>query len=83
MKQRKEMDYAAQLNRAIREYEDCEDYRPFHQHSIHWIVDRIAWCWKFRKITRKQFEDFSDRVLELLEEYRGVDLFSSGTLKRI
>ena len=70
MKQRKEMDYAAQIDKAIRQYEDCEDYRPTKQHTAEWICNRISWCWKYRKITLDQMHNFADRAVWILENYK-------------
>ena len=79
-KQHKEMDYAAQINNALREYEDCEDYRYYKQHSIDWICNRIDWCWKFRKITEQQMNQFCDRVCEIMELDQGFNFFAGGTM---
>ena len=80
-KQHKEMDYAAQINKAIRQYEDCEDYRPYKQYSIDWICNRIDWCWKFRKITKQQMNQFCDRVCEIMELYQGFNFFAGGMME--
>lgn len=31
--------------------------------TILWIVDRISWCWKWRKITKEQMEELAERVI--------------------
>lgn len=80
-KLRKVNDYAAQINNALREYEDCEDYRHYKQHSIDWICNRIDWCWKFRKITEQQMNQFCDRVCEIMELYQGFNFFAGGTME--
>lgn len=77
-KQRKGTDYAAQINDAIKEY---EDYHPYKQHSIDWICNRIDWCWKFRKITKEQMEQFCDRICEIMELYGGLNFFAGGTMQ--
>jgi len=58
------MDYFRQIDKALKEY---EDYKPYPQHSVEWIANRITWCWKFRKITEKQKNDFCDRTISVIE----------------
>lgn len=36
-------------------------------HTIDWCVSRIDWAWKWRKITRHQMEELSDRCCAILE----------------
>ena len=64
------MDYYKQIDKALKEY---EEYRPYPQHSMEWICDRITWCWKFRHITHKQMTEFADRAVaanEISKYYR-------------
>ena len=58
-------DYYGEIDNAIKSY---ENYKPYHQHSIDWITDRIDWCWKFRKITESQMEELANRIITILEE---------------
>jgi len=57
-------DYSAQLNTALTEYENC---KPYKQYSIDWICDRIAWCWKWKKITEKEKDNFCERIVKVME----------------
>lgn len=58
------MDYVRQLDKALRQW---EEWKPCPQYTTEWICDRITWCWKFRKITEKQKNDFCDRAIAILE----------------
>lgn len=59
------MDYAKQLDRAIKQYEEC---RPWKEHSIDWICDRVSWCWKWKKISEWDKDDFCDRIIRIMED---------------
>ena len=59
------MDYAKQIAKALAEY---ENFIPYKTHSIDWICDRISWCWKWRKITETEKDDFCDRIIYIMEE---------------
>ena len=37
--------------------------------GISWCCNRIAWCWKFRHITREQMEELCDRTILLIKIY--------------
>lgn len=65
----REIDYAAQIDKALRQYEDCADYRPTKQYPVSWICNRISWCWKFRKITERQMDEFCDRAVAAMKNY--------------
>lgn len=56
-------DYYGQIDAAIRRYEEC---KPKNGLNIHWISDRISWCWKFHKITEKEMNELSERVISIL-----------------
>ena len=58
------MKYYQQLDKALKSY---EEFRPYHQYSIDWICDRITWCWKWKKITQEQMEEFALRATNILE----------------
>lgn len=60
----KKRDYYKEIDNAIRSY---EEFKPWHDKSIDWIVDRIDWCWKFRHITKDQMEEFADRMCKILD----------------
>lgn len=56
--------YEAEIDKAIRSY---EDYRPYHTKNIEWICNRIDWCWKWRKISKESMEDFAKRIIAVME----------------
>ena len=57
-------DYAKEIDKALHEYEDG---KSFYIHSVSWISDRICWCWKWRKITEEQMENFADRMTKIFD----------------
>lgn len=57
-------EWFTQIDEALKSY---EDYKPYHQYSIEWITDRIAWCYKWKKITKEQMETLANRVVIFLE----------------
>lgn len=63
MKKRKERDYSIEIDEALKQY---EEYKPYITKDIDWICGRIDWCWKFRKITREQMEEFAERAIQIL-----------------
>lgn len=65
-------DFYAEIDKHIKIY---EDNKPYHERSIHWICDRISWCWKWRKITEPQMNELCDRIMNVMEEYDG-DIYS-------
>ena len=56
--------FYSEIDKALHSY---ENYKPYHQHKIEWISDRISWCWKWRKITKEQMEELCDRMIKVLE----------------
>lgn len=74
MKISKERDYYKEIDNALRSY---EEYKSYHMKNIDWICNRIDWCWKFRKITKDQMEELSDRACNILDNglHGGGDLF--------
>lgn len=63
VKVKKIHDYYAEIDTALQSYESCKSW---HGKSIHWICNRIDWCWKFRHITERQMEELVDRVCEVM-----------------
>ena len=59
--------YSEQIEKALWSY---ENYKPYHPHSIEWICNRIEWCWKWKKISQKQMENFADRIVKIMDEER-------------
>lgn len=56
--------YYNEIDRVLKEYENGKSW---HTKSIDWVINRIEWCWKWRKITSEQTEEFSNRVVTILE----------------
>ena len=57
-------DWYSILNKAIKEY---ENFRPYPQHTIDWITDKIDWCWKWRKINQSQLEELTDCIIKVMK----------------
>ena len=53
-----------QIDKALQSYENNKPYYPY---KIEWITDRIAWCWKCRKITKEQMEELCERMMKIFE----------------
>ena len=60
--------YYEEINKAIKQY---EKHKPYYK-TIDWICNRIDWCWKWRKITKEEMEDFVDRICAVMGS--GVDV---------
>lgn len=57
--------YYAEIDKELRRMENFR--RP--DKGLRWCSERIAWCWKFRHITRSQMEELCDRVIPLFKFY--------------
>ena len=57
-------EYYTQIDNAIKSY---EEYKPYHQHDIDWICNRIEWCWKWKHITEEEMNNFVDRICYVME----------------
>lgn len=57
--------YYSEIDKELKRMENFT--RP--DKGISWCCDRIAWCWKFRHITREQMESLCDRATAMLEIY--------------
>ena len=53
-----------EIDKALQSYEKLN---PYHSRKIEWICDRIAWCWKWRKISKEQMEELTDRATNILK----------------
>ena len=60
------MDCYGKLDKAISQW---ENWRPVKQYSVEWICDRIAWAFKWKKITEKQMNELSGRMIYILENF--------------
>lgn len=56
--------YYSEINQALQSY---ENFKPYHIYSIEWICNRIDWCWKWKKITKDEMEELTDRICEVME----------------
>lgn len=51
--------YYEQINKALLSY---EENKPWHEKTMDWICDRIAWTWKWKKISEDELIELTDRV---------------------
>ena len=58
------MNYEEQIDKAIREHEEC---KPCPRYKLEWISNRIDWCWKWSKISREKKDEFCDRMIAIFE----------------
>ena len=57
--------YYAEIDKELTSY---ELHKPWHQHSLDWIADRISWCWTWKHITEEQMENFTERFIKIIKE---------------
>lgn len=57
-------DYYIEIDKELQRY---ENYAPYHIKTIDWICNRIDWAWKWKKITKEQMEELTDRVCKYLK----------------
>ena len=58
-------DYYKEIDKVLTEY---EEHKPYHTRDIDWACNRIAWCYKWKKITQKQMEELANRATAILDE---------------
>lgn len=58
-------DYYSEINKVVTEY---ENHKSYHTRNIGWAADRVAWAWKWKKITKGQMEELADRITAILDE---------------
>lgn len=63
MARKQPCNYYDEINDELSRLEMCK-YAP---KGIHWVTNRISWCWKFRHITRVQMESLCDRAIAVME----------------
>lgn len=51
--------YFSILDKAIKEYEDFKPYKTLEPYQI---TDKIVWCYKWKKITKEQMENLTNRM---------------------
>ena len=56
--------YYSEVDAAIRRYEEGK----YCTHSVGWIVDRIAWCYAWKKISKEQMESLADRIIKVMQD---------------
>ena len=66
----KTRNYYKEIDDVLIEY---ENYKPWHTRNIDWACDRIEWCWKWKKITREQMKELTDRAIAIYSENLFVD----------
>lgn len=66
------MKFYLQVDAALKSY---EENKPYHPHRMDWIINRIDWCWKWRKITKEQMEELVDRATAVMLEGGHNDLW--------
>lgn len=59
--------YYAQLDKAIRSYENC---KSFHSLSIDWINARIDRCEERHDLSEDKIKELRDRVKTIIEDGR-------------
>ena len=60
------VNFYASLDKYIKQY---EQHKPYKEVSIDYICTRIDWCWKWRKITRFEMEELTDRICKIMKEF--------------
>ena len=58
--------YYKEIDKALKPY---ENNKPYPDKTITWICDRIDWAWKWRKITKEEMEELTNRVCICLMNY--------------
>ena len=53
------------IDAAIRKYEEYRSGRS----KISWITDRIAWAYRFKRITEEQMTNLCNRVIDVLNAW--------------
>lgn len=61
---KKRRDYYNELDAIISRY---ENFKPVMENPYD-VADKIAWCWKFRKITEEQMDDLAERMTRIFDE---------------
>lgn len=58
-------DYYKEIDKVLTEY---EEYKSYHTRNIDWACNRIAWCYKWKKITKEQMQELADRATAILDK---------------
>ena len=60
----KNKNYYEEINKVLKSYEDG---KPYHTKNMEWAANRIDWAWKWRKITREEMEELTDRAIAIFD----------------
>jgi lipid A disaccharide synthetase len=60
---KKKNNYYLEIDKELKSY---EEEKPYHKRTIDYICNRIDWAWKWRKITKEQMEELTDRICIVL-----------------
>ena len=56
--------YYDELDQALKSY---EEFKSWHEKNVSWICDRIAWCYKWKKITEEETDELTDRICKVMD----------------
>ena len=62
--------YYNQIDEVLKSY---ENNAPYHTRNMDWAANRIAWCWKWKKITKEQMVKLADRATAIFDNNLFVD----------
>ena len=51
-------DFYEEINRSLTPIEQGR----YSARTLDWCVNRVDWCWKWRKITKEQMEELANRI---------------------
>ena len=66
----KNKNYYEEINEVLKSY---EDRKPYHTKNMDWVANRIDWAWKWRKITREEMEELTDRAISIFDNNLFID----------
>ena len=66
----KNKNYYEEINEVLKSYEDRKSY---HTKNMDWVANRIDWAWKWRKITREEMEELTDRAISIFDNNLFID----------
>ena len=67
------------LSDYLRQY---EENKPWKEKDISWICDRIDWAWHWKKISRIQMEELTDRACFILNGTMDEYIMLNGNKER-
>ena len=66
----KNKNYYEEINKVLKSYEDG---KPYYTKNMDWAANRIAWAWKWRKITKEEMEELADRATAIFDNNLFID----------